>query len=68
MFPRLSKNIVEAAYPDMEITLQKDDLGKQIFDMLPPLSEAIKLCDLYMEHRTYTCAVYPSARHTLANQ
>jgi hypothetical protein len=54
MFPRLSKDIVDAAYPDLEITLYKGGLGRQIFDMLPPLSEAVKLCELYLEHGTYT--------------
>ena len=58
MFPRLSKDIVAASYPDMEITLFKGDLGREIYSMLPPLSEAIKLCDLYMEHGAYAWALY----------
>jgi hypothetical protein len=62
MFPRLSKDIVDASYPDMEITLHKGGLGRQIFEMLPPLSEAIKLCELYLEHGTYTWAVHSSVR------
>jgi hypothetical protein len=54
MFPRLSKDIVQASFPDMEISLPNALLGRQIFNTLPPLSEAIKLCELYMEHGKYT--------------
>jgi len=56
MFPRLSKEIVEASCPDSEIVIYKEDLGRQVLDMLPPFAEAIKLCDLYMEHGIYTWA------------
>ncbi|CAK5265644.1 unnamed protein product [Mycena citricolor] len=48
---RLSKRIVSLAFPDLE----KMDLslGREIYGHLPPLSEAIELCDMYVTHATY---------------
>lgn len=58
MFPRLTKEIIEATFPDMEISIPNGKLGRQIFNMLPPLSEALKLCELYIEHGKYAWAVF----------
>lgn len=54
-FPRLSKEIINAAYPDAEIAAPNHDLGRKLLNMLPPLSEAIQLCELYLEHGKYMC-------------
>ncbi|KAJ7842233.1 fungal-specific transcription factor domain-containing protein [Mycena olivaceomarginata] len=49
--PRLSRRIIESSFPDSDII--DDDLGREIFELLPPLSEAIRLCDIYLEHGAY---------------
>ncbi|KAJ7239764.1 fungal-specific transcription factor domain-containing protein [Mycena haematopus] len=49
--PRLSRRIIEASFPDSDVV--DDDLRREIFELLPPLSEAIRLCDMYLEHGSY---------------
>ncbi|KAJ6601099.1 fungal-specific transcription factor domain-containing protein [Mycena vulgaris] len=49
--PRLSRRIIELSFPDLDV--QDEDLGQEVFEMLPSLSEAIRLCDTYLEHGTY---------------
>ncbi|KAK7063598.1 Zn(2)-C6 fungal-type domain-containing protein [Favolaschia claudopus] len=49
--PRLSRRIIETSFPSSDIP--DDGLGRDIYAMLPPLSEAIRLCDLYLEHGAY---------------
>jgi hypothetical protein len=58
-FPRLSKEIINAAYPDAEIAAPNHDLGRKLLNMLPPLSEAIQLCELYLEHGKYMWCPLP---------
>lgn len=35
------------------------DLGNEIFSLLPPLGEAVRLCELYLEHGKYMCVTTP---------
>ncbi|KAJ7207535.1 fungal-specific transcription factor domain-containing protein, partial [Mycena pura] len=49
--PRLSRRITELSFPDPEVV--DEELGCEIFELLPPLSEAIRLCDTYLEHGAY---------------
>ncbi|KAJ7178795.1 hypothetical protein C8R43DRAFT_1118155 [Mycena crocata] len=51
MPPRLSRRIIELAFPDSDVV--DENLGREIFELLPPLSEAIRLCDTYLEHGSY---------------
>ncbi|KAJ7631664.1 fungal-specific transcription factor domain-containing protein [Mycena polygramma] len=54
--PRLSRRIIESNFPDSEVF--DEDLGREIIELLPPLSEAIRLCDTYLEHGSYLpCAI-----------
>lgn len=48
-FPRVSRRIIEASCP--EITGVDPALVEEIFSLLPPLSEAIRLCEIYLEVR-----------------
>jgi len=48
-FPRLPKAIVQAAFPDFCGPVN-NILGREIFALLPPLSEATHLCEIYLEH------------------
>ncbi|KAJ7696746.1 fungal-specific transcription factor domain-containing protein [Mycena rosella] len=49
--PRLTRRVVELSFPESDV--QDEDLGYEIFEMLPTLSEAIRLCDTYLEHGAY---------------
>ncbi|KAJ7511773.1 fungal-specific transcription factor domain-containing protein [Mycena galericulata] len=48
---RLSRRIVELSFPDPDIV--DEDLGREIYQLLPELSEAIRLVDTYLEHGAY---------------
>ncbi|KAG5638504.1 hypothetical protein H0H81_012309 [Sphagnurus paluster] len=48
---RLSKKFIEACWP--ETCAADPALGEEIFGLLPPLSEAIRLCEIYQEHGKY---------------
>ncbi|KAF7302363.1 Zn(2)-C6 fungal-type domain-containing protein [Mycena chlorophos] len=48
---RLPKRISDIAFPDAEV--KDNDLGREVYELLPPLSEAIRLCDTYLEHGVY---------------
>ncbi|KIK58189.1 hypothetical protein GYMLUDRAFT_45397 [Collybiopsis luxurians FD-317 M1] len=56
---RLSPKIIQGAHfcPDGDYDgspfQRNSELGKEIFSLLPPLSEAIRLCELYLEHGKY---------------
>ncbi|KAJ7617219.1 fungal-specific transcription factor domain-containing protein [Roridomyces roridus] len=49
--PRLSRRIVELSFPDLDVVDQ--ELGQEIYEHLPPLSEAMALVDVYVEHGAY---------------
>ncbi|KAF8899388.1 fungal-specific transcription factor domain-containing protein [Infundibulicybe gibba] len=49
--PRLSTRILQAGCLDAETV--DVDLGREIFDFLPQLSEAVRLCEIYLEHGKY---------------
>lgn len=54
MFPRLSKLIVDASFPDLEVAAMNEALGKHIMSLLPSWEEAVKLCEIYLGHGTYS--------------
>ncbi|KAF5384815.1 hypothetical protein D9615_000960 [Tricholomella constricta] len=54
---RLSKQLTERSYPDPEIC--DPALGREIFSSLPPLSEAIHLCEIYQEHGKFMYTPIP---------
>ncbi|KAJ4470836.1 fungal-specific transcription factor domain-containing protein [Lentinula aciculospora] len=67
---RLSQKIINGAHfcrDDSEpscgssISPERDtrDLGKEVFSLLPPLSEAIRLCELYLEYGKYMYTPLP---------
>ncbi|KAF9461945.1 fungal-specific transcription factor domain-containing protein [Collybia nuda] len=56
---RLSKRAVEPAFPEPEIA--DHELGREVFSMLPPLSEAIHLCEIYQEYGKYLYTPVPQA-------
>ncbi|KAF7340940.1 Zn(2)-C6 fungal-type domain-containing protein [Mycena sanguinolenta] len=58
--PRLSRRIIESCFPLPDSLPDSDGvdkcnsgIGREIFELLPPLSEAIRLCDMYLEHGSY---------------
>lgn len=54
MFPRLSKLILDASFPDMEVATINETLGRHIWSLLPPWEEALRLCEIYLEHGKYS--------------
>ncbi|KAJ3984929.1 fungal-specific transcription factor domain-containing protein [Lentinula detonsa] len=67
---RLSQKILDGAHvcrDDSEpnygssISFERDthELGKEVFSLLPPLSEAIRLCELYLEFGKYLYTPLP---------
>ncbi|KAG2144679.1 uncharacterized protein EDB93DRAFT_1087548, partial [Suillus bovinus] len=48
-FPRLSKQILDTWLPGSDCTLSDNGLWKPVFSYLPPLSEAIRLSEIYLE-------------------
>ncbi|KAH7911612.1 hypothetical protein BJ138DRAFT_1135262 [Hygrophoropsis aurantiaca] len=49
ILPRLSKQIMDAWIPESELVPIDNSLRKSVMALLPPLSEAIRLCDIYLE-------------------
>ncbi|KAK0185178.1 hypothetical protein F5146DRAFT_1105813 [Armillaria mellea] len=49
VLPRISKRIIESNCADP----LDESLGHEIFSLLPPLSEAVRLCEVYLEHGKY---------------
>ncbi|EIW87438.1 hypothetical protein CONPUDRAFT_45173, partial [Coniophora puteana RWD-64-598 SS2] len=50
ILPRLSKQIMDAWLPDFDGRSQPDpNLTRAVMNLLPPLSEAIRLCEIYLE-------------------
>ncbi|KIJ13816.1 hypothetical protein PAXINDRAFT_170130 [Paxillus involutus ATCC 200175] len=47
--PRLSRRVLDAWMPDNDLTPVDDELRKLVMGHLPPLSEAIRLCDIYLD-------------------
>ncbi|KAJ7157332.1 fungal-specific transcription factor domain-containing protein [Mycena filopes] len=48
---RLSRRILELSTPDVEVF--DEDLEREIIEHLPVLSEAMRLCNTYLEHAAY---------------
>ncbi|CAK5268145.1 unnamed protein product [Mycena citricolor] len=55
--PRLSPRIVEFSLSDSSGT--NIDIGREIYGYLPPLSEAIQLCEMYVSHAAYLTISLP---------
>ncbi|KAJ7610086.1 fungal-specific transcription factor domain-containing protein [Roridomyces roridus] len=49
--PRLSRRIIELSCNDSDVVDQ--ELGQEIYEHLPPLSEALTLMEVYLEHGAY---------------
>ncbi|KAG7451871.1 uncharacterized protein BT62DRAFT_959771 [Guyanagaster necrorhizus] len=49
VLPRVSKRIIESNCADP----LDESLGHEVFSLLPPLSEAVRLCEIYLEHGKY---------------
>ncbi|KAH7926867.1 hypothetical protein BV22DRAFT_1062124 [Leucogyrophana mollusca] len=47
--PRLSKQIMDAWMPESELVPVDTSLRKAVMALRPPLSEAIRLCEIYLE-------------------
>ncbi|KIK94386.1 hypothetical protein PAXRUDRAFT_783296 [Paxillus rubicundulus Ve08.2h10] len=47
--PRLSRRVLDAWMPDNDLTPVDDELRKLVMGHLPPWSEAIRLCDIYLD-------------------
>ncbi|KAF8956467.1 hypothetical protein BDZ97DRAFT_1925478 [Flammula alnicola] len=62
--PRLSKRMMEASFPDPEI--RDDGLLSEVLDLLPPHSEALHLCDLYLEYGKFLYS--PMSRKELLDE
>ena len=58
-FPRLTKEIISAAYPDAEITTDDTSLASLILSLLPPPPEALLLCESYLLHGSYAWSTIP---------
>lgn len=52
-FPRLSPKSFEESVKGYEVPLEDPDCTRQVFQLLPSLSHACHLCDIYLEHGDY---------------
>ncbi|KAG7100165.1 hypothetical protein E1B28_001945 [Marasmius oreades] len=55
--PRISKKIMASSCTDSE--KDPESLGGELLSMLPTLSEAIRLCEVYLEHGKYFYSTVP---------
>ncbi|RDB24336.1 putative transcriptional regulatory protein C1F7.11c [Hypsizygus marmoreus] len=56
---RLTKQMTDSVFPEPEVADKA--LGREVFALLPPLSEAIRLCEVYQEHGKYMYTPVPPA-------
>ncbi|KAF9071992.1 hypothetical protein BDP27DRAFT_1321271 [Rhodocollybia butyracea] len=73
---RLSSKILHSAnicrddsgpdYDDSCSQLDVHEIGREVFSLLPPLSEAIRLCELYLEHGKFISFDTLSCQHSLS--
>ena len=52
MLSRMPERMLPIAYPEFRVP--DPMVVSQLFRSLPPLSEALHLCDIYYEHAKYT--------------
>ncbi|KIY72318.1 hypothetical protein CYLTODRAFT_440727 [Cylindrobasidium torrendii FP15055 ss-10] len=64
LLPRLSRRLMDSYSCDSD--LHDENVGREAFSMLPPLSEAMRLCDLYLDHGRYL--YYPIERNELLDE
>ncbi|KAF8079273.1 fungal-specific transcription factor domain-containing protein [Lyophyllum atratum] len=55
--PRLSQRLAELSHPELQGC--DSGLGREIFSLLPTLSEAIHLCEIYQEHGKFMYTPVP---------
>ncbi|KAF8650271.1 hypothetical protein AX16_005325 [Volvariella volvacea WC 439] len=55
--PCLSRRVLESVLPDTGIS--NEELGRELFNHLPPMSEASHLCEVYLEHGRYLYTALP---------
>ncbi|KAI0673870.1 fungal-specific transcription factor domain-containing protein [Trametes maxima] len=48
--PRLSQALVDEANKELDIPLRNFEIGQQMCNLLPPLSQACKLCETFLEY------------------
>ncbi|KAI0652601.1 fungal-specific transcription factor domain-containing protein [Trametes meyenii] len=58
--PRLSQALVDEANKELDVPLRNFELGQQMCNLLPPLSQACKLCETFLEYGKF--AWYPLPR------
>ncbi|KAJ3547759.1 hypothetical protein NM688_g5369 [Phlebia brevispora] len=65
-YPRLSPELFEEATKGFETTSHKPELKRQVLQMLPSLSSACRLCEIFLEHGEYIW--YPIPRTQLFDE
>ncbi|KAF8909503.1 fungal-specific transcription factor domain-containing protein [Mucidula mucida] len=57
VLPRVSKRVIQ--YYCSDTTITDEEIGHEVFNLLPPLSEAVRLCEVYLEGGRYLYAPLP---------
>lgn len=52
-FPHLTRQMLDEACKGYETTCDDPDMKKQALQMLPSLSQACRLCDIFLDHGEY---------------
>jgi hypothetical protein len=62
VFPRLSKEILDAArHFDLDAPELERSILLNLVELLPPLLEATRLCEIYLEHGKYLWVIIDEA-------
>ncbi|KAI0756451.1 hypothetical protein C8Q80DRAFT_1128643 [Daedaleopsis nitida] len=62
-FPRLTKELVDEAYKELDVPCTSREIGVEAMKLLPPLSQACQLCESFLEFGKYVW--YPIPRQYL---
>jgi hypothetical protein len=65
VLPRLSHRLTQTSFPESEVA-DTVGLGREALRMLPPLSEAVRLCEVYLEYGKFLYT--PVHRHELFDE
>ncbi|KAF9021153.1 hypothetical protein BDZ89DRAFT_1019781 [Hymenopellis radicata] len=57
VLPRVSKRVIQYYCADYDVT--DEEIGHEVFNLLPPLSEAVRLCEVYLEAGRFIYAPLP---------
>lgn len=55
--PHLSKQLIKEAFMDLDSQCTDHEVGRELFTLLPTLSQACRLCDIFLEHGQFACAI-----------